>query len=156
MLDHQLSWAGLCSLLNYAGLQSVTINCLHSTFGAHCEAEKKKWLFLCKACSLTSEEPQTGQGFRREEAEELWGRWQRRLSGRGWVLVAVAKDKSWGCWGDWKIRREEPIKKEKKENRRGFLLGYMGSNVLLLWIMPSFSSFVWWVWNFKTSMKLRA
>lgn len=49
MLDRQLSWAGVYSLLNYSGPQSVIINRLHSTFGAHCQAEKKETTFPLKS-----------------------------------------------------------------------------------------------------------
>ena len=74
MLDRQLSWAGVYSLLNYSGPQSVIVNRLHNTYGAHCQAEKKRWLSLWKARGLTGEESHVGQWLRREEAEKLLGK----------------------------------------------------------------------------------
>lgn len=100
--DGQLSSAGVYSLLNYSGPQSVIINRLHSTFGAHCRAEKKRQLFLWEACGLTSEESKMGQWFRREEVEKILGRGTAKEAFLGVVvfIVAVVQDKSWGRWGN--------------------------------------------------------
>lgn len=150
MLDSQLSWALVYSVLNYSGPQSVIINRLHSTSGAYCRAEKRD--FFCSeklaAWPVTSHKWGRGSGERRRKNYHE-GEWQGRLS---WVGGWVEDKSCWGVgvmegWGRcWKLLR----KKKKRTGGDFHLLDYMGSNALLLRIMPSFSSVVWWIWSFKT------
>lgn len=83
-----------------------------------------------------------GQGFRRKETEELPRRGMAREAVLGgWV---GRRQELLGSWGNGRMRKMlETIKKKKKRTGGDFhLLDYMGSNALLLRIMPSFSSVV--------------
>lgn len=158
MLDSQLSWALVYSVLNYSGPQSVIINRLHSTSGAYCRAEKRDSFCSEKLAAR----PVTSHKWGRGSGETRWKNYHKG-NGKGgcpgWVgrflKVAVVEDKScWGAgvmegWGRcWKLLKEK--KKKKRTGGDFHLLDYMGSNALLLRIMPSFSSVVWWIWSFKT------
>lgn len=82
--------------------------------------------------------------------EELpQGEWQGRLSwvgGRVFESGCSRRQELLGSWGNGRMRKMlETIKGKKKKKRTGgdfHLLDYMGSNALLLRIMPSFSSVV--------------